>query len=185
MPHMALPLALPLADTSSSLLQRLQTMKNRSAMPHLSSRRTHVASLVACAALLLTIAACSDSVTPESDTAAAPVAPRSMEGSEHPNVDRMPRPVGGLASLYEHVTYPEEAAQQGIEGQVFVQFVVTKNGSAINASVVRGAHSLLDQAAVNAVRSMTFEPGLRDGRTVQTQMTLPITFRLDDDANTT
>jgi len=81
------------------------------------------------------------------------------------------------------VTYPKEAAQQGIDGRVFVQFAVTADGSVTDASVARGAHPLLDQAALEAVRSMTFEPGQRDGAAVRTQMTLPITFRLSDETS--
>ena len=161
-------------------------MKTRSTTSHSSSRALRLVPVVACAALLLAITACSDSVAPNSDTSpsSSPVAPQAMEGSEPVHVDQKPRPIGGLASLYEHVTYPKEAAQQGIDGRVFVQFVVTADGAVTDASVARGTHPLLDQAALEAVRSMTFEPGQRDGAAVRTQMTLPITFRLSDETST-
>jgi protein TonB len=61
---------------------------------------------------------------------------------------------------------------------VFVQFVVDEQGRVQNPQVTRGVHKLLDQAALEAVRQMTFRPGKQRGKPVKVQMSLPVTFRL-------
>ncbi len=93
-------------------------------------------------------------------------------------VEKFPRLIGGLARLQKEVEYPTFARDAGIEGRVFVQFVVDENGDTQNVTVTRGVHRLLNEEAVRVVREMKFVPGEQNGGAVKVQMSLPVTFRL-------
>lgn len=93
-------------------------------------------------------------------------------------VEERPQLIGGLAALQNAVEYPEFAKKAGIEGTVFVQFVVDENGMVQDAQVTRGVHRLLDEAALKAIQSIRFTPGKQRGRPVKVQMSLPVRFRL-------
>jgi protein TonB len=93
-------------------------------------------------------------------------------------VEDQPELVGGLAGLQKYITYPEVAQKAGIEGRVFVQFVVDENGDVTNPTVVRGRHPLLDAEALRVIRLAKFEPGRQRGEAVKVQMAMPIVFRL-------
>lgn len=93
-------------------------------------------------------------------------------------VEEMPELVGGRKALYDAVDYPEFARRTGIQGRVYVQFVVDETGQVREAEVVKGVHPLLDRAAIRAVEAMTFTPGRQRGRAVPVRMTLPIVFTI-------
>jgi len=115
------------------------------------------------------------------ETSAPPPAPEEEEEEEQEVfvvVEDRPELIGGMAALQQAVEYPEFAKKAGIEGRVFVQFVVDEQGNVQNPQVTRGVHKLLDQAAVEAVKEMKFKPGKQRGKAVKVQMSLPVTFRL-------
>ncbi len=93
-------------------------------------------------------------------------------------VENMPELIGGLASIQEHITYPEMAKKAGVEGRVIVQFVVDEQGNVQDPQVVRGLGAGLDEVAVNAVKQAKFKPGMQRGQAVKVKMSLPVTFRL-------
>lgn len=98
-------------------------------------------------------------------------------------IGQKPEFPGGESALYEylssHINYPAQAAEEGVQGRVIVQFTITKTGKIENVSVVRGRHPALDKEALRVVKSMpNWTPGRQDGRAVNVQHTLPITFRL-------
>lgn len=93
--------------------------------------------------------------------------------------EQMPILIGGLAELQRKVVYPEEAREQGIEGRVTVQFLVTEQGNVICPRVVRGIGGGCNEAAVEAVKRAKFEPGMQRGEPVRIQYSLPIVFRLE------
>lgn len=95
-------------------------------------------------------------------------------------VDEMPEVVGGLGAIAERIVYPPEAEAEGVEGRVFVMFVVDEEGSVTDAEVVTSAHPLLDQAALDAVLKTSFRPGRHAGQAVPVRMVLPITFALPE-----
>lgn len=116
------------------------------------------------------------------DTSQPPPPPEEEEEEEEQEifvvVEERPELIGGMAALQNEVKYPEFAKKAGIEGRVFVQFVVDENGNVQNPQVTRGVHKLLDQEAVRAVKQMKFKPGQQRGQAVKVQMSLPVTFRL-------
>ncbi len=87
-----------------------------------------------------------------------------------------PELIGGVASIQP--VYPPLARQAGIEGRVIVQFVVDTDGSTTDAQVVRSPDDMLSQAALEAVRTLRFEPARNRGQAVKVRFALPITFRL-------
>lgn len=98
-------------------------------------------------------------------------------------IGQKPEFPGGESALYDylssHINYPAQAAEEGVQGRVIVQFTITKTGKIENVSVVRGRHPALDKEALRVVKSMpNWTPGRQDGRAVNVQHTLPITFRL-------
>jgi protein TonB len=99
-------------------------------------------------------------------------------------VEDMPKFQGGDQNTFRSWTqsnlkYPEIAAENGISGRVFVNFVVNKNGEVVDAKVVRGVDPSLDQEALRVVRSSPrWEPGKQRGKPVKVQFTFPIVFVL-------
>jgi len=93
-------------------------------------------------------------------------------------VEEEPKLIGGLEGLQKSIKYPEIARKAGIEGRVFIQFVVGEDGSVQNPIVTRGIHPALDEVALEAVKKAKFIPGKQRGRAVKVQYALPITFRL-------
>ncbi len=98
-------------------------------------------------------------------------------------VEENPEFIGGMAKLYEylgkHIQYPEMAKENGIQGKVFVQFVVWKDGTIKDVKVVKGVHKTLDNEAMRVVKSMPkWTPGKQRGKSVNARFTLPIKFRI-------
>ncbi len=75
--------------------------------------------------------------------------------------------------------YPEIAAENGISGRVYVQFVVEPNGTVDNVKVIRGVDPALDAEAVRVVKSSPkWKPGKQRGKAVRVAYTIPIVFVL-------
>jgi protein TonB len=93
---------------------------------------------------------------------------------------------GGLDSMYAYIVknlkYPELAKEKGIEGRVFVQFVIEKDGSISNVKILRGIGGGCDEAAVEMIKNMPkWKPGTQRGKPVRVQFNLPIKFELEKD----
>ncbi|MEX0599539.1 MAG: M56 family metallopeptidase [Rhodothermales bacterium] len=126
--------------------------------------------------------ACSDVLVESTADADAQTSARTeaSSGDTFVVVEDMPELIGGLESIQENLHYPELAAKAGIEGRVIVQFVVDEEGRVVDPEIVRGIGSGLDEAALAAVRTAEFKPGLQRGKPVQVKMSLPVTFMLGD-----
>lgn len=93
---------------------------------------------------------------------------------------------GGLDSMYAYIQknlkYPELAKEKGIEGRVFVQFVIEKDGSISNVKILRGIGGGCEEAAVEMIKNMPkWKPGKQRGKPVRFQFVLPIKFELPKD----
>ena len=111
----------------------------------------------------------------------------SEEGEIFQVVEEQPMFPGGMQEmmkfLQQNIKYPKEAQEQGKQGRVIVQFVVNKDGSIVNDSIVRSVDPLLDAEALRVVRSMpNWTPGKQKGKPVRVRFTLPVTFHLNGDA---
>ncbi len=99
-------------------------------------------------------------------------------------VEDMPDFQGGGQEAFrrwiaENLRYPTMAAESGIQGRVFVQFVVNEDGSVSDATVVRGVDPILDREAVRVVMaSPRWTPGRQRDQPVRVAFTFPINFVL-------
>ena len=99
-------------------------------------------------------------------------------------VEDMPTFKGGDINKFrdwvqKRVRYPELAAENGIQGRVFITFVVETNGTVSGVTVTRSVDQLLDEAAKEAVAaSPKWEPGMQRGRPVRVRYSIPIIFQL-------
>jgi len=91
--------------------------------------------------------------------------------------DVQPLPVAGNPKP----VYPRLAIKQGIEGDVALNVRVSESGHVAQVSImIPSGSTLLDNAAVESVRTWRFTPAYRDGRPSETVTTVPIQFRLVD-----
>ena len=95
----------------------------------------------------------------------------------------MPEFPGGMPEmvkyLLENMIYPEEMKENGIEGRIFVQFVVTKTGSVKDVTIARGIDGL-NREAIRLVKQMpNWKPGTNYGKQVNVKMVVPILFSLE------
>ena len=93
-------------------------------------------------------------------------------------VEDPPELIGGLEGLQSRIQYPELARRAGIEGTVFVQFVVDENGNVVDPVCVREPGGGTCEEALRAVRAAKFEPGRQRGKPVKVRFSLPVRFRL-------
>lgn len=96
-------------------------------------------------------------------------------------VEDMPTFPGGNVQKWisKNVKYPPLAAENGIQGKVYIQFVIEKDGSITDVKVVRGVDSSLDKEAVRVIQAMPkWKPGKQRGKPVRVSYTLPINFQL-------
>ena len=98
-------------------------------------------------------------------------------------VETMPMFRGGEQKLFEfignNVVYPQEAIDAGIEGRVFVEFYIEKDGTVCDARVLRGIGYGCDEEALRVVGLMPkWYPGKQRGNAVRVRYTLPINFKL-------
>jgi periplasmic protein TonB len=98
-------------------------------------------------------------------------------------VEEQPGYPGGdearIKFLQENIKYPEEAKELGVQGKVFVTFVVEVDGSITDVKVLRGIGAGCDEEAIRVVKSMPkWVPGKQRGQPVRVQFNLPIKFTL-------
>lgn len=104
-------------------------------------------------------------------------------------VEVQPEYPGGINAMYDFIQknlkYPESAKNKGIEGRVFIQFVVEKDGSLTSFQVLRGVSDDIDAEAVRVLKMMPkWKPGMKDGKPVRVQFTMPFNFKINGTENT-
>ena len=106
-------------------------------------------------------------------------------GKVYDLVDEMPSFPGGLEELYKwidnNVQYPAVARENGIEGRVILKFIVEKDGSLSDSTVIHSVHPMVDREALRLVGQMPkWNPGKRAGIPVRVRCCLPIKFKLGE-----
>ncbi|WP_162055187.1 energy transducer TonB [Pontibacter pamirensis] len=142
-------------------------------------------------ALLLNIAACAtdeEPVTinqPEAEALPPKQEDAAVEDAKVYNfVDQMPAFEGSeekmFEFLHEHVRYPKEAREAGVEGIVVVKFIVERDGSITDVEMEKNLHPEIDQEALRVARmtDRKWKPGLQDGEPVRVQYILPMRFTI-------
>ncbi|MEA3446812.1 MAG: energy transducer TonB [Bacteroidota bacterium] len=81
--------------------------------------------------------------------------------------------------IAKNVKYPEIARENGIQGRVFISFVVSSKGKVTKVKIARGIDPALDKAAINVIKNLpNFSPGKQRGKAVRVSYTVPINFKL-------
>ena len=99
-------------------------------------------------------------------------------------VEEMPTFQGGDIDVFrnwvaKNVKYPEEAVRNGIQGQVFVMFVVNEEGAVQDVTITRGVDPVLDSEAIRVVKSSPiWTPGKHDGEIVPVKFSITVNFQL-------
>ena len=101
-------------------------------------------------------------------------------------VEKMPQYIGGESAMMKYVSenikYPEKAKEDGIQGRVFISFVVEKDGSVSNVKVVRGIGGGCDEEAARVIAGMPkWQPGMQKGKPVRVNYMMPVFFKLTED----
>ncbi|WP_020604555.1 TonB family protein [Spirosoma spitsbergense] len=92
-----------------------------------------------------------------------------------------PEGMAGLGKfLSENLQYPVNAQKAGVQGKVFVSFVVCTDGTLCDYTVLKGVHPDVDQEALRVVKKMSgrWKPGVQRGQKVRVKYNLPINFSL-------
>ncbi len=85
-----------------------------------------------------------------------------------------------LRYLHDNLRYPQMAREAGIQGTVFVTFVVERDGSVTDVRILRGIGGGCDEEAIRVVRNMPrWQPGRQRGQPVRVQFNMPIRFVLN------
>jgi TonB family protein len=104
------------------------------------------------------------------------------------SVEVMPEYPGGTTAMFEFIwknlKYPESAKEKGLEGRVFIGFVVEKDGSLSSFQVLRGVCDEIDAEAIKVLEAMpNWKPGMMEGKPVRVQFTMPFNFKLSGNEN--
>ena len=122
--------------------------------------------------------------TPENEPAAVAEQQLSDSMYDFELLDTEPEFEGGVEGLYkylaENIHYPEQAKAEGIQGRVFVTFVIEADGSVGDAKVMRGIGGGCDEEALRVVEAMPkWKPGTVGGKSVRVQYNLPVSYKLN------
>ena len=98
-------------------------------------------------------------------------------------VDVQPQFPGGEEAMFQYlgknIKYPPKAKEAGVQGKVYVQFIVERDGSISTVKVIRGIGSGCDEVAIKAVENMPkWSPGEIKKQKVRTRFVLPISYTL-------
>ena len=123
-----------------------------------------------------------DTIPGETFTAVGTYEP--VQGDVFDVVEEMPQYPGGPQALFkflgENVQYPAEAEKAGIQGRVIATFVVEKDGSISQPTIVKSVDPLLDAEAIRVISAMpNWIPGKQNGKVVRVKYTVPLSFNLD------
>ena len=180
--------ALSMADVPSNLKTRILAM-NRLSHHHVNPKWLGLGLGVLLLGTATLIVACSDLVGANDPAPPPPPPPPASLHAPPPDgvfmivedmPELLPNTQEGLKQLVQQIQYPAIAKKAGVEGRVFVQFVVDEEGNVTTPFVQKGVHEALDAEALRVAETLKFKPGKQRGEPVKVKMSLPITFRLDD-----
>ena len=176
----------PLSFNKSQTLKRIKMIKNK----RKSSKLKYIIPVLAVVISVVVISCMEDeaieAAQPEIENSANTVIagePEVIEGPIFTVVENKPEYPGGDAEMYKHlgtsINYPQTARDAGIEGRVFVQFIVKDNGELADVKVVKGVDPALDAEALRVISEMpAWNPGQQRGINVNVRMVLPVFFKL-------
>ncbi len=96
------------------------------------------------------------------------------------DLDQTPMPVDGMDGIMKNIKYPDSAIAEGVHGKVFVKATINTEGKVVNAEIVKSDSEKLNEVALRAVSKTKFNAGIKDGKKVIAEVTIPIMFKLKD-----
>ncbi|MEY4539693.1 MAG: hypothetical protein RLZZ306_1450 [Bacteroidota bacterium] len=110
---------------------------------------------------------------------------RVQEEEIYTAVEQYPEFPGGMAEYAKYIEknliYPEDAKTKKLEGNVYVQFMVSTDGSSSNFDILKSLGSGIDEEAIRVLKSVPrWKPGNRSGRAVPSRITIPVKFKLPE-----
>lgn len=186
---------------SKSLLKRRFMMMNKTKTTTIARLKLMLALPLALSMMLL-ISYSPNAMAQEEENKVPPPPPKQIKvveksiGDQDPAayeeeviftvVEDMPEYPGGKDAFYAYIgnniRYPVKAKENGTSGTVYITYVVEKDGSISNVSVLRGIGDGCDEEGVRVVKGMpNWKPGKQRGKAVRVQYNLPIKFNLDGD----
>ena len=112
----------------------------------------------------------------------APVADNNIyEGG---GVEKFPEFEGGMSAwakfLQRNMNYPIRAQEDNIQGKVILSFVVEKDGSITDVTIIRGIGGGCDQEAMRVIKkSPRWKPGIQNKQNVRVRFTMPFVFQMN------
>ena len=101
---------------------------------------------------------------------------QSTDKGKWEELKEYPRPISPIQP-----EYPQIAKLAGIEGKVYVETLISENGDVIDTKVMKSDHETLIGAAVAAIKTTKFSPGIsKEGKKVKAWVVIPISFKLND-----
>jgi periplasmic protein TonB len=98
-------------------------------------------------------------------------------------VEKMPQPIGGYPALYQFLSkemkYPSRAKRNDVQGSVYVEFTLNKQGKPKDVKIVKGIGSGCDEEAARAIALTEWEPGKQRGKPVNVKMVFPVKFKIE------
>jgi len=95
------------------------------------------------------------------------------------NVEKMPTIKGGFVAVGEKIKYPNIAREMGMQGVVYIGFIVNPEGKVEDPKILKSVAKILDEEALRVVeKEIEFEPGYHEGKAVPVRFVLPIKFKL-------
>lgn len=138
--------------------------------------------------ILGSIMGCKEAIKDEGGNQQSELAKTAMptvkvEGKIFTMVDENPEFPGGIAAMYsyigENLKYPQEAQRAGVEGKVFVKFVVTKDGKIGNIKTLKGIGFGCDEEVTRIISNMpVWKAGRNNNEPVNVYYTMPINFKM-------
>ncbi len=95
-------------------------------------------------------------------------------------IEVLPEMKGGLQKLYSEIIYPEKARAAGIQGRVYIEFIVNKDGKVEEPRLIRGIGGGCDEEVLKAIKLMRFTPGVQNGNLVNVRMSQVVVFKMNN-----
>ncbi|NEN25208.1 TonB family protein [Cryomorpha ignava] len=98
-------------------------------------------------------------------------------------IESMPDYPGGeeamMMYLANAITYPADAKEEGVEGEVVVSFLIGTEGWIEDINILKSVHPSIDTEVIRIMSAMPqWTPGYQDGKPVKVQYNLPVNFKL-------
>lgn len=137
--------------------------------------------LAAAIAIYFSVIACTE---PMAENTATKERTIDKTGEVFTIVEQSAVPVNGMTEFYADIAnelqYPEQARKMGVEGKVFVEFIVNTNGALSDFKVLKGIGAGCDAEAIRVLKTMKdWNAGTQDGTAVRQKLVLPIVFKLN------